>query len=735
MASVAAHGASLPLDHLPSALLQQIMGFLDLPSLLAASAVSTRLHKCILSSLRSIRLYRPTTAACSFLSAYLAKHGQHVTSLQLLCSRYMEGHSALSRDVIAGDLQELPAMPSLQNLELQHLAVGDGVFQAFAACTRLTQLCINKCRLAGKAGITASDLAGLPHLQHLQLTGCEFHPEFGTVLSVLVKLTHLTLGRQPYRKEMSLGPVFQHITCATDLRELRLPSTVDQHTAPSSFWSLTALQQLSSLQVDAGVRVNAGIPSSLQRLDMCVREVDPALLASELQLKHLELRFADRCFPSSAAAARASEALLAKLADQTQLTFLKLTAPFTAGSAAAYAALTISSQLQHLELVNSEYGKPWRDILPHIFPVSRSLPELRYAALLQPRGQYAMAHASADGGARPASDQELLAGIVSCCPSLQHLDIAEAMLRQGPLRPLLHVPHLTALRVSSISDRDAARVVAQLSKLQRLEISRGYGDGRITAAGLQHLTALQHLTCLRLAGDGCSPAWSGEEDFRQRNKQPSIFSDEESDDGAPEAPSESADPAADSGGLPTQGTDASPGPGSHSSLSCSGSESGPGDGLSADRGHSSGSGSDADCSASGLASSSDDSSDEPSTKLQGRHDRKLQASDCRLSDACLATIAQITSLRDLQLFNHIGITDAGVLELTALKQLTWLHVHGPEGLLAYNPECISVRCPTNVSMRMLPALMRFDQTRRLGPAMLVPKLFAGAPRVAVPATA
>jgi len=685
------------------------MGFLDLHSVLIASAVSTRLHKCILSSLRSIRLYRPTTAACSLLSAYLAKHGQHVSSLQLLCSRYIEGHSALGRaDVLAGDLQELPAMPSLQHLELQHLAVGDGVFQAVATCTQLTQLSINECRLAGKADITASDLGGLHHLQRLQLTGCTLHPEFGAVLSVLVKLTHLTLGCDRYCQEMSLGPVFDHITCATDLRELRLPSIVTWQPTPSSFWSLAGLQQLSSLQVDAVVPVNSGIPSSLQHLDICVGEVDPALLASDLQLKHLELRFADRC-SSSSAAAQASEALLVKLADQKHLTFLKLEAPIIACSAAAYAALTVSSQLQHLELVNSDYGQPWRDILPHVFPVSHSLPELRYVALLQPRGQSAMAHASADEGVRPASDLELLAGIVSCCPSLQHLDIAEAMFRQGPLHPLLHVPHLTALRVSSISDRDAARVVAQLSKLQRLEITRGYRDGRITPAGLQHLTALHHLTFLRLRGDECSSGWSNEEEYRERYKQPSIFSDEESGEGASEAPSESSDHAADSQGLPTQSTDAQrrggPGPasGSHSSLPYSGSpaESEPGDGLSPNREQSSGSCSDADCSESGLSSSS---GNEPSSGSLGRRSSKLQASECRLSDACLATIAQITSLRELHLINHVDLTDAGMLELTALRQLTWLEVRGPEGLLKYDSECSIVRSPTNVSMRLLPAL-------------------------------
>jgi len=76
---------------------------------------------------------------------------------------------------------------------------------------------------------------------------------------------------------------------------------------------------------------------------------------------------------------------------------------------------------------------------------------------------------------------------------------------------------------------------------------------------------------------------------------------------------------------------------------------------------------------------------------------RLQASDCRLSDACLATIAQITSLKELQLFNHIDLTDAGMLELTALKQLTWLEVEGPVALLNEVVPCTQARLPSNVS--------------------------------------
>jgi len=689
MASVGA-GGILPLDHLPSGLLQQIMGFLDPPSLLCASAVSTRLHECVLSSLRSIKLFHPTTATCRLLSAYLAKHGQHVSSLQLLCSRYAESTSGLRRICIVGywvgDLQELPVMPSLQHLELQHLAVGRGVLQAVAAYTQLTQLCICGCRMAGmvdKVDITASDLGGLPHLQHLQLIGCTLHPEFGAVLSVLVKLTHLTLGWQTSGWGVS-SPVLQHITCATNLRELWLPVAIKGPAASSTFPSLASLQQLSFLQFKACVAVCPGLPSGLQRLAVCVHDLDLALLTGVAQLKHLELQVCDDCFGSSAATGRASDALLVKLADQTHLTFLKLTAPISAGSAAAYAALTASSQLQHLELVNShnDYGASWRDILPHLFAsVDCSLPQLQLLALRRPGGRRFNRAEAKYCIALPTLGQAVLARAVSCCTSLQHLDITEALSREVQLCSLLHVPNLTALLVSGITDRDAVQVVAQLKHLQQLEVGSGDRDGRITAAGLQHLTALQHLTLLKLTGDGNSSEWPVDvyrDDWSSGEGDSSEYEEEWSDDGAVH------DDTAD---LSTaeQHMDVSPGPDSHSPRPDSGCvEDWQGLGP---------------CSA---ANSSEarllySSGEELSREQTGRDSCRLQASECRLSDACLATIAQITSLRELQLINHVDLTDAGMLELTALKQLTWLEVEGPVALLNEVVPHTEAWLPSNVS--------------------------------------
>jgi len=455
-------------------------------------------------------------------------------------------------------------MASLQHLELQHLTVGKGVLQAVAACTQLTQLCINECRLAGRADITASDLGGLPHLQHLQLTGCPLHPEFGTVLSVLVKLTHLALSLAPANR------VLQHITCATNLRELRLPDAIKGLPASSSFPSLTSLQQLSFLQFKACTAVRPGLPSGLQRLVVCAHDLDPALLAGMAQLKHLELQVCDDCYGSSAATGQASDALLVTLADQTQLTFLKLTAAVTAGSAAAYAALTASSQLQHLELVIShgDYGRSWRGILPHLFPsVDCSLAQLQHLALRSP-GDSGLYRADAKYCiALPTMAHAFLVRAVSCCPSLQHLDIMEALSREVQLSSLLHVPHLTALLVSGISDGDAEHVVAQLSKLQRLEVGCIGRDGRITAAGLQHLTALQHLTFLKLTGDGSSSDWSESDAYQ---------SDPSSGEGdSPDYEAEWSDNGASHDGtadLPTamQHMDASPGPDSHSPRSHSG---------------------------------------------------------------------------------------------------------------------------------------------------------------------
>jgi len=393
------------------------------------------------------------------------------------------------------------------------------------------------------------------------------------------------------------------------------------------------------------------------------------------QLKHLELSVSDVRF----AAGRASDALLVKLADQTQLTFLKLTAPITAGSEAAYAAFTASSQLQHLELVNG--NKSRRGILPHLFASADCLPQLQHLALRRPDdwwSQYRRAETARYCIALPTMGHAFLARAVSCCPSLQHLDIMEALSREVQLSSLLHVPHLTALLVSNISDRDAAQVVAQLSKLQRLEVGRTGRDGRITAAGLQHLTALQHLTFLKLTGDGSSSEWPVNDAYRYdwssgEGDSPD-YEAEWSDDGA------SHDGTAD---LPTamQHMDVSPGPDSHSPRSHSGC-------VEDEQGAAN----------SSEAGPSNSIGEELSREQTGHGSCRLRASDCRLSDACLATIAQITSLKELQLINHIDLTDAGMLELTALKQLTWLEVEGPVGLLNEKVPHNEARAPSAVSV-------------------------------------
>lgn len=67
-----------------------------------------------------------------------------------------------------------------------------------------------------------------------------------------------------------------------------------------------------------------------------------------------------------------------------------------------------------------------------------------------------------------------------------------------------------------------------------------------------------------------------------------------------------------------------------------------------------------------------------------------------VQDSTLASVALLTSLQELHLRDHMNITDAGLLQLSALRQLTRLDVNDAMGLLGYHTEGIWVYLPTEV---------------------------------------
>jgi hypothetical protein len=168
-----------------------------------------------------------------------------------------------------------------------------------------------------------------------------------------------------------------------------------------------------------------------------------------------------------------------------QLTFLDLCdSLWVDAPAAAYAALTASSKLQHLEVGSA--------ILPaavwqHVFPSGRRLPHLRVLDIEYARARSAWAAAAAPDGNR----------LVSCCPGLQSLNIGELQYSADHLAALTGLSDLHQLTLCP-GDRspEGLEVVCQLTGLRRLYLR----DWEEPDGLLLLLTQLRQLTQLAFQG-------------------------------------------------------------------------------------------------------------------------------------------------------------------------------------------------------------------------------------------
>ena len=210
--------------------------------------------------------------------------------------------------------------------------------------------------------------------------------------------------------------------------------------------------------------VLSGLPG-LQHLQLADCSVEPGVLAGKQQLQHVDL---SGCIISGGASG-GLVGFMSHLQPLQQLTYLKLTDNLRAGEdgnlewrmqavdgdlrvvdqgippAAAYAALTASSKLQHLDISSCVLpASVWQ----YVFPVGRQLPHLQ---------KFDMADnlPSADGGAdggwipAPAPDGSRL---VSCCPGLQYLNLQGlhcSAAVAGVLGPLQGLHTLRTLCVSA----------------------------------------------------------------------------------------------------------------------------------------------------------------------------------------------------------------------------------------------------------------------------------------------
>lgn len=235
----------------------------------------------------------------------------------------------------------------------------------------------------------------------------------------------------------------------------------------------------------------------LQELHLQFCALQPVLLASVTQLLRLRLQCcsllpdghvdADAHLPSAGAAA-----LLAVLPRLTKLQRLQLEIPclhfIDISDLQAFSALTSSSSLQKLAMpVDGGQAFP-PGAAEHIFPAGRQLPCLQHLDL-----------SSLDNEEEQefCLNGEDLARIVACCPSLQHLNITNALEPGADVSMLLQLPaSCTSLDIGGAAFTDAAApVLAQLTQLRELAWTDSPG---VSDQGIKQLTALRRLDTLLL---------------------------------------------------------------------------------------------------------------------------------------------------------------------------------------------------------------------------------------------
>jgi hypothetical protein len=367
---------------------------------------------------------------------YLKKHGEHVDSIDL-------------RGDYGAVLRELPPSMQLSSLQLEMLRLQlqrgagfHGVLGAAATVAALKKLRLRSCELHSGGweaadGVLTAALSVLPAgLQHLSIS-------------------NLTCDSPPLRLPTTVLQQLQQLTCL-ELANVELQGPDE---ASSALQPLQALTRLADLRLagNAAVSITANMLSGthhMTRMQLCSNSFEPGALAGKTRLQHLDLAL---CRVPGGAAGVAQ--LLSHLQPLHQLTHLDLMRTLRDVSedtppAAAYAALTTSSKLQHLNIsTNRLPAHVWQ----HMFPVGRQLlhlTSLDISAIQQPL--------DLAGGFAPAPEGSLL---VSCCPSLQSLSLV-CLQFEGLLPALQGLSTLHTLGVGAANCN--AEHLLQLTQLKQL---------------------------------------------------------------------------------------------------------------------------------------------------------------------------------------------------------------------------------------------------------------------------
>jgi len=514
-------------DHLLCHVLQQLR--LDCQSVCSAARAHSRLHKAAVAAMSSI--CAKGKHAADSLQQYLTRHGDKVSNVS---AQHVVFRVACYKEDLPQLRQQLPIcnrleVLSLQDCQVQLAASATGRPGLLQAAPQLTKLHFQNCILHDTTVSLKAVLQQLPHLQHLAAAYSVYGPFADGVLQGLTGLTYLSLHgltstccsasdrRSHCGWSATSKPIqLEHIRSMKQLRGLKL-NNFDEHVSAETF---SGLEHLTLLQL---THDNRPITLYFNGDQPGLRLVDVSALGHLTQLQHLVLQLVIPCsrfgtHVTDAATEVSMDCLLAAVDKLTQLTYLQLSGAAShhevlqystpenlytcvggmrskrprTGSAPSYSALSASSRLQRLKL-------PWFPLPPsawqHAFAAGRKLLQLQDLTI-------------AGISSEVTSPVDDMAGLVSCCPNLQRLNLDASVyhwgLRGRQLEPLKALTHLTELTVTYNVPhlRSAAIGLAQLTGLQSLTIHTvGCPQSRMavskTEAALLQLTQLRQLTCLR----------------------------------------------------------------------------------------------------------------------------------------------------------------------------------------------------------------------------------------------
>lgn len=386
------------------------------------------------------------------------------------------------------------------------------------------------------AGVSIEDSgaswASWPSLQHLQLRGVWLESVTSLLqLTAAPQLTSLALRLDNFAdlEELYSGPhknteaAVRQLAAAVPAMLQRLPRLVVLE-LPGMPFTDVAVQQLAAMQGLRQVSLShmqhalacdlQRLPSSITRLwyyneDFSVREpglppqlqqltgllqltllhcaLPPTLLGSVTQLQILHMAYATPLPNGDAEGAEALLAVLSKLARLQDLDLESVKWDPVGIAPQRFSALTASSHLTRLAVESYSTAPLPEGAVRHLFPMHRRQPQLRH---LQVRILYWFSTRNRTDIASGCIDSADLASIVSCCPALQHLDIACTVQPGADLSVLLQLPDsCTSLAVGDAAFSDAAAAtVAQLTQLKHLSWCCSQ---QLTDTGLEQLTALE----------------------------------------------------------------------------------------------------------------------------------------------------------------------------------------------------------------------------------------------------